>query len=169
MISNKMNDLINKQIQHELFSGHLYLSMGAYCSSIDLEGFASFFIEQEKEERMHAMKFYHYVNEQGGTVKIGGLDQPETAFKSLQEVFDMAWKHEQKVTGLINGLMDLAVQEKDYATQSFLKWYIDEQVEEEATMLSILNKIKLLGSSGHGLLMLDRELGSRSFAASESE
>lgn len=156
-----MNEKINEQIQHELYSGHFYLSMAAYCSSINLDGFANFFIEQEKEERVHAMKFYHYVNEQGGTVKFTGIEQPQTEFESLENVFELSWKHEQKVTKLLNELMDVAVQEKDYATQGLLQWYIAEQVEEEATMLNILNQVKMIGDSGHGLLMLDRELSQR--------
>jgi len=164
MLSEKMINQINDQIKNELYSGHLYLSMAAYCSSIDLDGFANFFIIQEQEERFHAMKFYHYLVEQGADVKIYGLDQPQQDFKSLEEVFDSAWKHEQLVTKLINGLMDLAVQEKDYATQSLLKWYIDEQVEEEASMLGILKKIQLIGERGHGIFMMDRELAQRSYA-----
>lgn len=163
MLSDKMVSKINDQIKNELYSGHLYLSMAAYCSSVDMDGFANFFIIQEQEERFHAMKFYHYLVEQGADVKIYGLDQPKTDFKSLEEVFDLAWKHEQHVTSLINGLMDLAVQEKDYATQSLLNWYIDEQVEEEASMLSILKKIQMVGEKGHGIFMLDGQLAQRKF------
>ncbi|OQX94808.1 hypothetical protein B6I21_08700 [candidate division KSB1 bacterium 4572_119] len=129
MISEKMTEKINDQIKHELFSGHLYLSMAAYCASIDLDGFANFFIVQEQEERFHAMKFFHYIIEQDKDVKVFGLDQPETEFASLEAVIDAAWKHEQKVTGLINSLMELAISENDFATQSLLKWFIDEQVE----------------------------------------
>ena len=169
MLSQKMIQQINDQIKNELYSGHLYLSMAAYCSSKDLDGFANFFIVQEQEERFHAMKFYHYVVEQGGDVKIHGLDQPKQDFKSLEEVFELAWKHEQLVTQLINKLMDLAIEEKDYATQSLLKWYIDEQVEEEASMLGILKKIQLVGEQGHGMLMLDSELAKRKFNPPSSE
>ena len=163
MLSDKMIEQLNEQIKYELFSGHYYLSMAAYCASKDLEGFANFFIIQEQEERFHAMKFFHYINEQGGDVKIIGLDQPKTDFKSLEEVFDLAWKHEQFVTKLIHKLMDFAIEEKDHATQSFLKWYIDEQVEEESTMLGLLRKIQLVGGKGHGILMLDGELAKRQF------
>lgn len=159
-----MIDQLNEQIKHELYSGHLYLSMAAYCASIDLDGSANFFIVQEQEERFHAMKFFHYVNEQGGDVKIYALDQPKMDFKSLQEVFDLAWKHEQSVTQRIYKLMDLAIQEKDYATQSLLQWFINEQVEEEATMLGILKQIQLVGESGQGVLMLDREMAQRQYS-----
>ena len=163
MLSDKMTEKLNEQIKNELYSGHLYLSMAAYCASKDMNGFANFFIIQEQEERFHAMKFFHYIVDQDKDVKIYGLDQPQTKFNSLEEVFDLAWKHEQKVTQLINGLMEIAVAEKDFATQSFLKWYIDEQVEEEATMLGILKKIRLLGEKGHGIFMLDNELAQRTF------
>jgi ferritin len=164
MISDKMAAQINEQIKNELFSGHLYLAMAAHCSSADMDGFANFFVIQEQEERFHAMKFYHYLVEQGHDVKIYALDQPKTDYKSLEEVIDDAWKHEQKVTGLINKLMDLAIEEKDYATQSLLNWFIDEQVEEEASMLGILKKIQLVGETGPGIIMLDRELAQRRFA-----
>jgi len=163
MISEKMAAQINEQIKHELYSGHLYLSMAAFCSSIDMDGFANFFIIQEQEERFHAMKFYHYLVEQDRDVKIYGLDQPQQDFKSLVEVFELAWKHEQHVTGLINKLMDLAREEKDYATQGLIQWYIDEQVEEEASMLAILKKIRMVGEKGHGIFMLDEQLKGRQF------
>ncbi len=163
MISEKMIEKFNEQIQHELFSGHLYLSMAAYCSSIDLDGFGNFFIIQEKEERDHAMKLYHYVNEQGGRVKIYGLEQPTVDFKSLADVFEQAWEHEKGVTRRLNAIMDLAVEEKDYATQGLLQWFIDEQIEEEATMLTILREVRLVGDNGQGLLMLDREKAQRTY------
>ena len=163
MISDKMAAKINDQIKHELYSGHLYLSMAAYCSSIDMDGFANFFIVQEQEERSHAMKFYHYIVEQDKDVKIYGLDQPKQDFKSLEEVIEMAWKHEQHVTKLLNDIMHLAVEEKDYATQSLMNWYIDEQVEEEASMLGILKKIRMVGEKGHGIFMLDAHLKERKF------
>lgn len=169
MLSTKMVDKINDQIKNELYSGHLYLSMAAYCSSQDLDGFANFFIIQEQEERFHAMKFYHYLVEQGADVKIYELDQPKQDFASIEEVFDLAWKHEQLVTKLINELMELAVQEKDYATQSLLHWYIDEQVEEEASMLGMLKKIQMVGARGHGILMLDSQMGQRRFSPPASQ
>ncbi len=109
------------------------------------------------------MKFYHYLVEQNKDVKIFGLDQPKQDFKSLVEVFDLAWKHEQKVTSLLNDIMHLAVEEKDYATQSLMKWYIDEQVEEEASMLKILKQLQMIGEKGHGVFMLDMHLKERKF------
>ncbi len=164
MISEKMAAKINEQIKNELYSGHLYLAMAAYCSSVDWEGFANFFIIQEQEERSHAMKFYHYLVEQNQDVKIFGLDQPGTEYKSLEDVIDKAWKHEQHVTSLLKNIMDLAVEEKDYATQALLHWYISEQVEEEDNMLGILKKLKKFGDKGPGVMMLDRELAQRKFS-----
>lgn len=169
MISDKMTEQINEQIKNELYSGHLYLSMAAYCASLDMDGFANFFVVQEQEERFHAMKFFHYLIEQDRDVKIYGLDQPEMEFGSLEKVVEEAWKHEQKVTAMINKLMDLAIKENDYATQNLLKWYIDEQVEEEASMLGVLKKIRIVGEKGHGIFMLDRELAARTFAPPASE
>ena len=163
MISEKMTEKLNDQIKHELYSGHLYLSMAAYCASIDLDGFSNFFVVQEQEERFHAMKFFHYIVEQDKDVKIFGLDQPETEFDSLEAVIDAAWKHEQKVTKRLYDLMNLANEEKDFATQSLLKWFIDEQVEEEASMLGLLKKVKLVGDKGQGIFMLDKELAARVF------
>jgi len=161
MISKKLNDKFNEQIKNELYSGHYYLSMAAFCSSVNMNGFANFFIVQEQEERFHAMKFYNFINERDGMVKILGLDSPKTDFKSLEEVFELAWKHEQLVTRLIYDLMDLAIAEKDHAAQSFLKWFVDEQVEEEATMHEILEKIRLVGEKGEGIFLLDKEMAQR--------
>ena len=163
MLSEKLTDKLNEQIKNELYSGHLYLSMAAYCASIDLDGFTNFFVVQEQEERFHAMKFFHYIIEQDKDVKIYGLDQPQIEFKSLENVIDAAWKHEQKVTKLLYEIMEIAIAEKDYATQNFLKWFIDEQVEEEAGMLNLLKKIRLVGEKGHGIYMLDKELMTRVF------
>ncbi|MBN1349623.1 ferritin [candidate division KSB1 bacterium] len=163
MVSDKMAEQLNQQIKHELYSGHLYLSMAAYCANSDLDGFCNFFVVQEMEERFHAMKFFNYIVEQDKDVKIFGLDQPKMDFKSLEEVFELAWKHEQSVTDRINKLMDLAIQEKDYATQSLLHWYIDEQVEEEASMLNILKKLRIVGDKGQGLFMLDKDLAQRAY------
>ena len=161
MISETMTKKLNEQIKNELYSGHLYLAMAAYCSSVDLDGFANFFIVQEQEERFHAMKFYHYIVEQDQDVTIFGLDNPPAEYGSLEEVIDAAWKHEQKVTKLLYGLMEIAVEEKDYATQGLLKWFIEEQVEEEASMLTLLKKVRLVGERGQGIYMLDNELAQR--------
>jgi ferritin len=163
MISDKMAAKMNDQIKNELYSGHLYLAMAAYFSSIDLPGFANYFIVQEQEERFHAMKFFHYLVEQNQNVKIYGLDQPSQDFKSVENVIDLAWKHEQQVTKWLNELMALAVADKDYASQALLQWYITEQVEEESNMLGILKKIQMVGEKGAGIIMFDNHLASRKF------
>jgi ferritin len=163
MISKKLQNAINKQINKELYSEYLYLSMAAYLESIGLEGFANFFKIQVQEERFHAMKFFDYVNERGGRVILEAIDRPQIEFKSPVEIFEIAYKHEQYVTKLINELMEVAIKENDHAAKSFLNWYIDEQVEEEASMDKILNQLKMIGRKGQGMLMLDKELAARIF------
>ncbi len=163
MIPKKVEEAINKQINQELFSEYFYLSMAAYFESEGLSGLANFFKVQGEEERFHAMKFFNYLNERGGRVILEAIKKPATEFKSAIEVFEMAYKHEQLVTSLINDLMDLSMKEKDFATMSLLNWFIDEQVEEEASMDNILNQLKLIDGKGNGLLMLDKELGARTF------
>lgn len=165
MISEKLQDAINEQINRELYSGYLYLSMAAYFDSMNLPGFANFMRVQEEEERFHAMKFYDFLNERGGRVVLKKIAQPEVDFDSPVEVFELSLKHEQFVTKSINELMDLAIAENDHATKSFLNWYVDEQVEEEDTMDGIVNKLKLIGGKGHGMLIMDKELGARTFTA----
>ena len=163
MISKKLQNAINKQINKELYSEYLYLSMAAYLESIGLEGFANFFKVQVQEERFHTMKFFDYVNERGGRVILEAIDCPQVEFKSPVEIFEIAYKHEQYVTKLINELMEVAIKENDHAARSFLNWYIDEQVEEEASMDKILNQLKMIDGKGQGMLMLDRELAQRIF------
>ncbi|MCA9732259.1 MAG: ferritin [Deferribacteres bacterium] len=165
MLSEKMTQALNEQLTFELFSGHLYLSMAAFCASKDLDGFANFFIIQEQEERFHAMKFFHYVNEKGGDVKIYALEQPETEFAGIEEIFTKSLHHERIVTSRINDLMTLAREENDYATQDFLQWFVREQVEEESTLDSLLKKLQLIKGEGQGLLMLDEKLAARQFTA----
>ncbi|MDW7674279.1 MAG: ferritin [Bacillota bacterium] len=163
MLSNKMVNELNEQIKHEFFSANYYLAMAAYCASEEFNGFAHFFIVQAEEERFHAMKFFNFVNELGGRVLISGYEDPKNEFNSLEEVFASALSHEKFVTKRIYGLMDLANTEKEYATISFLKWFIDEQIEEENSMSDILTKIKRLGEKGEGIYMLDKELATRVF------
>jgi len=163
MISQKLQDAINYQINKELFSEYYYLSMASYFSSVGLDGFENFFLVQVEEERFHAMKMYHFLNERGSRVILSQIDTPKTEFKSPLEVFQLAYEHEQLVTKLINDLMDIAIAENDHAARSFLNWFVDEQVEEEASMETIVNKLKLIGGAGHGLLMMDQELAARTF------
>ncbi|PIE61967.1 MAG: ferritin [Desulfobacterales bacterium] len=163
MITEKLEKAINYQINRELFSEYYYLSMASYFNSTGLDGFENFFLVQVEEERFHAMKMYRFLNEKGGSVILDSIEAPKTEFKSPLEVFQLAYEHEKLVSGLINDLMDIAIEEKDHAAKHFLNWFVEEQVEEEASMESILSKLKLINGEGHGLLMLDAELGQRSF------
>jgi len=163
MLSKKMEKAINEQINAELFSAYLYLSMSAYFESEGYEGMANWMRIQYQEEEVHAFRFFDYVNERGGRVVLKAIDAPAATWKSAEHVFSETLKHEQKVSGLINKLVKLARAEDDYATESFLRWYVDEQVEEEATAEGILQKVKMVGKTGNALYMLDKELGQRVF------
>jgi ferritin len=161
MISNKIEKALNDQIMEEYASSHLYLSMAAYFKSINLDGFAHWMQQQSGEEMGHAMKFYGYIFEQQGKVTLGGIEKPQSEWASPLAAFEAAYHHEQKITGLINNLTNLAIGEKDHATNIFLHWFVTEQVEEEANAIEIIQKLKMVGDSKQGLLMLDHELGQR--------
>jgi len=163
MITEKLEKAVNYQINRELFSEYYYLSMASYFNSTGLSGFENFFLVQVEEERFHAMKMYRFLNEKGGRVALDAIEAPKTVFNSPIEVFQLAFDHEKLVSSLINDLMDLAISENDHAAKNFLNWFVEEQVEEEASMETILNKLKLINGEGHGLLMMDGELGQRVF------
>ena len=161
MLSKKMAAALNKQIQEELFSSYLYLSMSAHFSDMGLEGFANWMSVQEKEERDHAMKIYNYMLSQGAKIKLLKIEEPQHEWKTPLEMFQAGLKHEQHITKCINDLVDIAEKEKDRATFNFLQWYIDEQVEEEENANGILDKLNLIKNSSDGLFMLDKELAQR--------
>jgi len=161
MINSKVEKAINEQINAELYSSYLYLSMAAYFESINLGGFAHWMHIQAQEETKHAMKFYGYVFEKGGKVTLKGIDGPPTEWKSLLDAFENAYKHEVKVSGLINSLVELARSEKDIATENFLMYFVAEQVEEEASADHIVQRLRLIKDSNQGIFMLDREMGQR--------
>ncbi len=163
MLSEKLLTKLNEQITHEFFSAHYYLAMAAYFKTEDLDGFANFFLVQAEEERFHAMKFFEFINDQGKEAVITGFKDPKRDFKSAEEIFSLALEHEILVSSLINKLMDIAQEEKHYPSISFLQWFIDEQVEEEASMSKLLSMVKRVGDKGHGILMLDKELATRTF------
>jgi len=163
MLSEKMQHEINKQINAELFSSYLYLSMSAYFDSVGLKGFANWMKVQAQEELTHAGKFYDYLLEVGAKVKLTAIDAPETEWKKPLEAFENAYTHEIKVTSLINNLANIAVEEKDHRTNNFLQWFINEQVEEEANANDVVQKLKLVGDNSGGLFMIDRELATRTF------
>jgi len=163
MLPKNLLAKLNEQITHEFYSAHYYLAMAAFFKKEDLDGFANFFIVQAEEERFHAMKFFEFINDQGDEAMITGFKDPKIDFKSTEEIFTLALEHEKLVSSLINNLMGMAQDEKHYPSISFLQWFIDEQVEEEASMSRLLSLVKRVGEQGHGILMLDRELAARTF------
>ncbi len=161
MLSDKMVKALNDQINAEMYSAYFYLGMNAYFESNSLAGFAHWMRFQAQEEMLHAMKLYDYVNERGGQVVLDAIAKPPAGWSSPQEVFDDVLAHEQKVTGLINDLMNLAMDERDHASMGFLQWFVSEQVEEEDSVGAVVDKLKLIGSDTSGLFVLDQELGNR--------
>jgi ferritin len=169
MLSKRMETALNKQVVAEYYSAYLYLAMSAYFESVNLEGLANWMRAQAMEELTHGTKIFDYVNERGGRVWLDAIDKPPLKWTSPLAVFQATWKHEQKVTGLINKLVDLAIKEKDHATENFLQWFVAEQVEEEASADGIVQKLKMVGKEGGGLFMIDRELGQRVFTPPAAE
>ena len=169
MLSQKLQDAINEQIKNELYSAYLYLSMAAYSEDASLPGFANWMRLQAQEEVSHAMKLFDFVNERGGRVVLHAIDQPPAEFESARDIFARTLEHEQKVTASINALVNLAIGEKDHATNAFLQWFVTEQVEEEEHAGTILARFELAGDHVGALFMLDRELGARRFGASSGE
>jgi len=163
MISQKMQDAINDQINYELYSAYIYLSMSAYFNSLNLPGFANWMRVQTQEETVHAMKFFDFVNERGGDVLLKTIEGPATSWASPLEPFEVALEHEQKVTARINNLVDVAIAERDHATNIFLQWFVTEQVEEESSADNIIRQLKLIGEDRSALFMIDRELAARVF------
>lgn len=163
MISKNMLKNINHQINRELYSAYLYMSMAAYAAEAGFSGAANWFEVQTKEEMTHAQKLYDYVNQQGGRVILEAIEAPPKDFKSIQAAFELTLEHEKIVTGLIHALVKIAKEENDAATEIFLQWFVTEQVEEEASASEILQRLKMVGTEGGGLFMIDRELGARTF------
>jgi ferritin len=164
MIGKKMEEALNEQINREMYSGYLYMSMSAYSNSIGLKGFANWFMVQYHEEMLHAMKFYEYVQRQGGKVILKGIAEPPHEWKSPLDMMQKTLEHEKYITNSINDLVNLAIAEKDHATNIFLQWYVTEQIEEEENDNDILANLNLLGKgkeSSNGLFMIDRELATR--------
>jgi len=164
MISQKIVDALTGQLNKEIFSSYLYLSMSAYFDSKNLTGMSQWMKLQSQEEYEHAMKFYDFILRIGGEVKLGSIDAPQTTWDSPLVVFEDSLNHERFISKSIHEIMDLAIEESDHPTKSFLQWFVDEQVEEEDTVQQIVENFKLIGESKGGLFMLDRELGARSAA-----
>lgn len=163
MLSKKMQKALNDQINAEIWSGYLYLSMSAYFESENLPGFANWMKIQWQEELSHASKFFDYINERGGRVLLQPIAAVDSVWKDPLEVIETTLKHEQHVSSLINELVNIAMDERDHATNNMLQWFIAEQVEEEASVEGLVQQLKLIDGFGHGILMLDRELGQRTF------
>jgi len=167
MLKKRMEEAINKQINAEIWSSYLYLSMSAYLEYSNLPGFANWMKVQAQEELTHAMKFFRYINERGGRVMLSAIDKVKTEWESPRQAFEDALGHEQKVTAMIENLMEIAIEEKDHASRSMLTWFIDEQVEEEANATVIIEQLKMIGDGrGPGLMMLDKEMATRVFVDS---
>ena len=164
MLSKAMVDNLNEQIQLESYSSNLYLQMSAWAEVKGLEGCAAFLRAQAQDELAHMHRLFKYVYETGALPVIGAVNAPPTAYKSVSEVFQKVYEHEQFITGKINDLMSQAIKEKDHSTVNFLQWYVAEQHEEEHTMQKILDKIKNIGETGSGVFFIDRAVGAISGA-----
>lgn len=163
MLSQKLNDAINEQIKYEFYSSHLYLAMAAYCMGEDLPGFANFFKVQSQEENFHAMRFFDYINQRNGRVIMHSFDEPKNDYNSILDAFKFGYEHELVVTKRIYTLSDIAMEERDHATLSYLKWFVDEQVEEESNFDAIIKKLLRIKDDTSALYMLDTELATRIF------
>lgn len=163
MLSQKMTDALNGQANREYYSGYLYLSMSAYFESLGMKGMAGWMRVQAGEELVHAMKMYDYVVDSGGRARMLAIEEPQSSWASPMDAFQHVWNHERAVTGLIKALVGVSLSEKDDATNKFLQWYLDEQVEEEESSDAVLNKVKAAGSDVAKLRAADKELGQRRF------
>jgi ferritin len=161
MISEKMQAELNEQVNKEFYSAYMYLAMSAYCNTIGLPGFAHWMRMQFEEESLHVTKMYDYILDQGGAVHLKAIEEPAKEYGTPVDIFQTTLEHEQFVTGLIHKLMDLAIEERDYATQAFLQWYVTEQVEEESNVNDILAPLRMVGDDKGGLMMIDQQLAQR--------
>jgi ferritin len=162
-MNEKIRKALNNQVNAELYSSYLYLSMASHFKRLSFDGFARWMEVQAIEELTHAMKFFNFINERGGKADLTTIEGPPTSWDSPLSTFEAVYNHEVKVSGLIYDLVNLATEEKDHATVNFLQWFVTEQVEEETTADSLVQKLKLIGSEGGGLYLLDRELALRVF------
>lgn len=163
MLKDKMEKALNEQINKELYSSYLYLSMSAYAQSVGLPGVANWMKMQAQEEVTHANKFFDYVHERNGKVTLMPIDGVDTEFGSVIELFERVLEHEEYVSSLVNNLVDISIELSDHASRSFLMWFVDEQVEEEANVQEIIDNLKMVEGKGQGLFMIERELAARVF------
>ena len=164
MLSEKLEAALNEQMNWEIYSAHIYLSMSSHFSQKGLGGFSRWMLAQYQEEMFHAMKFFDYINEAGGHAKLGVIESPKMFWETPLAAFEEALEHEKGVTARVNAIADLAMDERNHAVGIFLQWFIAEQVEEEDSVGDIVGKLKMVGDGG-GLFMLDRDLGTRVFTA----
>ncbi|ASR47578.1 ferritin [Paenibacillus kribbensis] len=164
-MNDNLAQALNEQMNFEFYSAHVYLAMAAYCSSESLDGFANFFLVQAEEERFHAMKLYKYINDRRGRATLAALPEPKNSYESMLDLFEHGYKHEQQNTQKFYHLADLALDAREHATIHFLKWFIDEQVEEEALFDGVIQKLKRIEKDSNAFYMLDSEFAKRSFTA----
>lgn len=169
MLKEKMEKALNDQVQWELYSAYIYLAMSAWFQAQGLPGFANWMRIQFQEETMHAMKFHDFVLERGGRARLQAIDAPPHDWKSPLAAFEHALEHEEGVTERINKLMSLAMEAKDHATAIFLQWFVTEQIEEEASVQDIIQKLKLAEGATGGMFMLDKDLAARVFTPPAAE
>ncbi|MCL2157303.1 MAG: ferritin [Methanobrevibacter sp.] len=169
MVSKKMEKELNNQLNAEMYSGYLYLAMAAYFEDSDLSGFANWMRVQAQEELSHSMRFYDYIIRRGAKVSLDAIEKPNFEWGSPLEVFDHVLSHEKTVSGLINNLVNLAIEENDHATNNFLQWFVEEQVEEEESASAALNKVKLASDTHNGILIIDSEFASRVYTPDSQE
>ncbi|MGB9770755.1 MAG: ferritin [Candidatus Kapaibacteriota bacterium] len=169
MLKESIQDALNAQLAREMYSSNLYLAMSGYFQSINLKGFAHWMRLQAQEETIHALKFFDYMLDRGGLVQVGAIASPPSKWESPLAAMEDALRHEQFITQNINSLADLAIKEGDHATQIFLQWFVTEQVEEEANVNEIVEKLKLIGDWKGGLLMIDNELGKRTLSSTDTK
>jgi len=169
MLDKEIADSLNSQMNFEMYSANIYMSMAAWFDAGNLVGFANWMKVQYSEEMFHFTKFYDYINERGGRVRLSGMDAPETEWDSPLAAFENALAHERIVTGRINDLVAQAAESKDHATANFLQWFVSEQVEEEASVDGVVQQLKLVENAPGGLFMLDREMGRRVFTPPAKE
>lgn len=163
MIKESIQKALNEQINAELYSAYLYFAMSSFCEDQDMPGFANWMYNQALEESSHALRLYRYLVERDGRAVMKGIDEPPNEWKDAVDVFENVYAHEQKVTAMINKLVDLAIKESDHATNNMLQWFVNEQVEEEATAKGILQQLKMMKDAPGGMYMLDQKLAQRTF------
>ena len=168
MLSPTIEKALNNQVKIEANSSHLYLAMASWPETKGLNGTAQFLYKHSDEERMHMLKLVQYINERGGIAEIPALEKPEASFESLNAVFQKLLEHEIMVTGEINKVVEICLNEKDYTTHNFMQWYVAEQIEEEALARTIMDKLHLIGNDKGGLYLFDRDIQSLSMAVEKN-